>query len=277
MILRLQEARLRRLGARPRSVDAAGGPLHLWEVPGQGALPPVLLLHGLGASSVAYLPLVRALRPHVQVLLLPDLPGHGRSLRAGLVTAGEVRQAALDALLAVADAPPVLYGNSLGGYSALWAAGQARDRVRGVLVTSPAGGALPQEERDVVHHRFVLDSHRDAVDLVQRSFHGYRGVSRHVVALAARRNLNQPVVRSLIEALTPADDLTPEDLARIGAPVRVYWGRAEQALSPAQLAWFRAHLPEHAELHEPEGWGHAAFRERPAEVSAALLGFLRSL
>lgn len=277
MIPKLQEARLRRLGARPLAVPVRGGTVHVWQVDGGGALPPVALLHGLGASSVAYLQLVRALLPHVQALILPDLPGHGRTPWPVPVTCTILRDAALDAITAVAPAPPVIFGNSLGGYGALWVAGKVPDQVRGVLVTSPAGGALPDDERPQVQGRFVLDSHREAVDLVERSFHGYRGVSRHGVALIARRNLNRPAVRHIVEALTPEDDLQPDDIRHLPMPVQVYWGTAERALSRSQLAWFRAHLPAHAEFHEPEGWGHAAFRERPAEVSAALLRFLRSV
>lgn len=45
-----------------------------------GEGPPVLLLHGLGATKLSYLPLLPALARHYTVVA-PDLPGHGESTK----------------------------------------------------------------------------------------------------------------------------------------------------------------------------------------------------
>ena len=47
-------------------------------VAGEGAGPPVLLIHGLGANKVSFLPTVSALADHAEVHAI-DLPGFGRS------------------------------------------------------------------------------------------------------------------------------------------------------------------------------------------------------
>lgn len=277
MLNRLLARRLERLGATRRDLPVRGGALRIFEVEGQGALPTVVMVHGLGARAAAYAPVVAALRPHVQRVIVPDLPGHGESVWDQPVSAAVLREAVLEALPRIAPEGAALFGNSLGGYGALWVAGRAPELVRGVMVTSPGGGPLPDDEREVVLSRFRPATHADALDLVDRSLTGLRGPSRHLIAWVARRNLAQPGVKQVLDQLDRSDDLQPDDLARLQMPVQVWWGTAEHAFSPRQLDWFAAHLPAHATLHRPEGWGHAAFRERPAEVGDALVAFLRGL
>ena len=115
------------------------------------------------------------------------------------------------------------------------------------------------------------------VDLIERTLTELGPVERHVMAVAARVVLNRPHVRQLAQSVVPTDDFRPEQMARLSLPVRIYWGTGERALHPAQRAWFREHLPPHAELLEPEGWGHAAFREKMLELAAELRGFLASI
>jgi len=277
MLNRLLVRRLARLGAIRREVPARGGTLRIFDVAGEGPLPTVVMVHGLGARAAAYAPLVEALRPHVQRMILPDLPGHGESTWPEPVSVAVMREAMLEALPQLAPDGPVLFGNSLGGYGALWVASRAPELVRGVMVTSPGGGPLPDPERDEVLSRFRPASHADALDLVERSLSGFRGPTRHVAAWLARRNLSQPSVQQVLERLDRSDDLEPGDLARLNMPVELWWGTAERALSTRQLDWFESHLPPNATVYRPDGWGHAAFRERPGEVSDALLEFLRRL
>ena len=47
--------------------------------PGEGSLPPVLMLHGFGASGSQMLPVLLRLKRHARRIIVPDMPGHGFS------------------------------------------------------------------------------------------------------------------------------------------------------------------------------------------------------
>ncbi|MCA9552280.1 MAG: alpha/beta hydrolase, partial [Myxococcales bacterium] len=49
---------LRRNGFVSREINTSVAKIHVLEAPGQGSLPPVVLLHGFGASGVQMLPLL---------------------------------------------------------------------------------------------------------------------------------------------------------------------------------------------------------------------------
>ena len=81
--------------------------------------PPVVLLHGLGATNASMLPLLADLA-HDHRVIAPDFPGFGASgAPHWRYRAGDLARW-LDAFLTVVDAKPAaLVGNSLGGRVAL--------------------------------------------------------------------------------------------------------------------------------------------------------------
>src|SRR5690349_16900015 len=101
--------------------------------------PPLVLVHGLGGTIENW----RALAPPLAArhrVLVPDLPGHGRS--APLPQARHL-DALAEAVLGIADAeeigPAVWVGHSLGGVVALRAAALRPDAVRGLVLAAAAG------------------------------------------------------------------------------------------------------------------------------------------
>ena len=89
------------------------GPLHGVDYGGDGQL--VLLVHGLGGSSINWAEVGEDLTSHGRVLA-PDLPGFGRTPPAGR-SASIQDQAALLAnwLERETDDPAIVIGNSMGG------------------------------------------------------------------------------------------------------------------------------------------------------------------
>lgn len=276
MFERIQRAWARSLGAELHHAHVSKGRLAAWRLDGMGEGPPVVLIHGLGAEGTAYINLAERLRPVVSELWMPDLPGHGHSRPWHTLTTRALVQGVTEGLHQLLDRPAVLHGNSLGGYTALWVASTIPDQVAGVLVTSPGGGALPEGLRAELLQRFQPRTHADAVDLVDRSVPDLDPITRHAVAVAARRMLNQDHVRALVESVRPEDEFSPEQMRRLTMPVRVLWGTAERALHPLQREWFRRHLPPHAELLEPDGWGHTASANHSDELCDELIAFLRA-
>jgi pimeloyl-ACP methyl ester carboxylesterase len=100
--------------------------------------PPVVLVHGLSATNASMLPLIPALSRKYRVLA-PDLPGHGgtqaRNSPHGAAYLGRWLAAFLRETCAQ---PAVLVGNSLGGRTALQAALDAPEAVRGLVLLCPA-------------------------------------------------------------------------------------------------------------------------------------------
>jgi pimeloyl-ACP methyl ester carboxylesterase len=120
-----------------RSV-VAGGVETFYLESGPADAPPIVLVHGLSATNASMLPLIPALSRDFHVLA-PDLPGHGGTATRRGAYRAEVLGRWLTAFLRETCAEPaVLVGNSLGGRTALQAALDSPDRVRGLVLLCPA-------------------------------------------------------------------------------------------------------------------------------------------
>lgn len=258
-----------------RRVRTAVGYTHVLEAQGDGDLPPVVLLHGFAASGVQMVPLLVRLRRHVRRLLVPDMPGHGFSevpvTGANRATLEVGLRETLDAMV---QEPVVLFGNSMGGLAAIRYALERPEHVRRLVLCSPGGAAMEQSELDEFRSVFMVDSHSEAVQFVDRLL-GRRSPLRHVLAVSVRRKLDRPHLGELIGSVTPEDFLLPEQLADLRMPILMVWGRNDEILPRAHRYFFVSHLPEHAHVIEPERMGHSPYLESPRELTRHILGFLR--
>ncbi|HEY2167766.1 MAG TPA: alpha/beta fold hydrolase [Jatrophihabitantaceae bacterium] len=120
-----------------RSTNAGGIETFYLEA-GPVDAPPVVLVHGLGATNASMLPLFAALSREFHVLA-PDLPGHGGSQAKNDAHGAPFLGNWLVAFLReTCTEPAVLVGNSLGGRTALEAALTSPYEVRGVVLLCPA-------------------------------------------------------------------------------------------------------------------------------------------
>src|SRR5579884_2186563 len=95
LLARLGRRALLGNGFQSRQVHTHLGPLFAYEARGAGALPPVVVLHGLGASATSFGPHMAKLLPHVRRVAAADMPGHGFS---GEATGTVTRDALFDAM-----------------------------------------------------------------------------------------------------------------------------------------------------------------------------------
>jgi pimeloyl-ACP methyl ester carboxylesterase len=104
-----------------------------------GSGPPLVLVHGLGGTAANWRGVAPALAEGRRVVI-PDLPGHGRS--EPLAEAATIDPFA-EAALAVAEAegalPAPWVGHSLGGLVAIRAATLRPDAVTGLVLAAGAG------------------------------------------------------------------------------------------------------------------------------------------
>jgi pimeloyl-ACP methyl ester carboxylesterase len=100
--------------------------------------PPVVLVHGLGATNSSMLPLIPALSKDFHVLA-PDLPGHGGTQATTNPHGADfLGHWLVEFLRTTCDQPAVLVGNSLGGRTSLQAALDSPADVRGLVLLCPA-------------------------------------------------------------------------------------------------------------------------------------------
>src|SRR5205823_3335682 len=122
-----------------RWLEARGGRIRYF-VAGDG--PPLLLVHGLGGSATNWCELAPLLAARRRVLV-PDLPGHGRSAALPAVSGLEPFA---DRLALVAEReqmlPAAVVGHSLGGLVALRLAIRRPREVAALVLAGAAGLSL---------------------------------------------------------------------------------------------------------------------------------------
>ena len=274
---RLARTSLKLQGYRSRTLPTSVGEVHVLETEGRGPLPTLVLLHGFSSAGVHYFPLLHSLRPHVRRIVLPDLPAHGFSGTPRDGIRGETLLDGLtEALDSVLDEPAILFGNSLGGIAAIRYTLARPARVRGLILCSPTGAAMDKAEIATFAAMFRIDSHDDALDFVDRVM-ATRSAMRQVLAWGLRRKFQRPEMRALIDSITPSDMLDPEQLRALRPPTLLLWGRSERVLPTSHLEFFRKHLPPHARVEEPLGFGHTPYLEDPARLARAILRFAEEI
>ena len=102
-----------------------------------GEGPAVVLLHGLLGSPAYLMPLARSLACAGRRVLVPWLPGHGRSLAVRPFAFGAAADRLADAVGLLGVERPALLGHSLGAPLAVhWA---LRHEARSLVAASPVG------------------------------------------------------------------------------------------------------------------------------------------
>ncbi|BBH68228.1 acyltransferase [Actinoplanes sp. OR16] len=133
-----------RPGWRESRVTVQGRPVFVRRGPEVAGSTPIVHVHGFAVSGTYLLPTARALA-HRATTYVPDLPGYGRSPDWGhALGISSLSFALLGILDALEIDRAVLVGNSMGAPICLEVAHSAPERVTGIVLASPAGGAHNQ-------------------------------------------------------------------------------------------------------------------------------------
>ncbi len=272
-------------GLRFTAVETSEGPISVSQA---GSGMPVIMLHGLGATKVSFLPTVAALAGSYRAIAI-DLPGFGDSvkpIRAAYDPAYFAR-----VVVALLDALQIdrahLIGNSMGGRVAIQVGLDHPERVRrlGLLAPSlawlrgrpwapllklvaPQLGLIQPAPRPVVEaivRRVVPGADEEwtaaGIDEFLRSYLTPRG---RAAFYAAARNI-------YLEAPNGPDGLWTR-LSGLRAPSLFVWGRRDTLVPVAFADHVRRALPEAEHLTLPGG--HVPQLEDPKRTHDALLRFL---
>jgi pimeloyl-ACP methyl ester carboxylesterase len=165
-----------------------------------GSGVPVVLLHTLRTQLEYFLPLVRALGPDLDVVV-PDLPGHGRSTAPRVeFTATYFADAVAEFLEVIDLKDAILVGESIGASIGLALAARKHSRLASVIAINPydygRGGGI-RRSSPLANVLFTMMLWPGAGPLVLRA--GTKGIFRKVLegGVHDRRNLPADLVDEL--------------------------------------------------------------------------------
>ena len=172
-----------------------------------------------------------------------------------------------EALDAELTEPAVVFGNSMGGAFALQYALVRPEKVRTLLLCSPAGAPMNRAEFTEFLLTFDLSSRQKAVDFVGRLYTRppwFAGL----IAPGVARIFARPWMRAFIATFRSEHLLNAEILATLRVPTVVWWGRAERIMPAGALSFWKEHLPN---VEEPDGFGHCPQLDHPRRLAAAIV------
>lgn len=274
-------------GCSARDVSLADGARLRLVESGDAHAPPVLLVHGFGASAYQWrftLPALAAAGFHV---VAPDLPGHGFSqlrFANGEYTRDRYARRLWQLLdvLGVACAPVV--GHSMGGAIAAEMAWQHPERITRLALLSPAGfGRVPERLRFLRHVPDALAplarpfASRAAATLVLGDVYGPDGAwtaRDEVELLAPYAQLG--IYRALLRTIKEFDFRlhSTAQLARLPRGTLVVFGTHDAVVRPVDIA-ARVRCVPAGRLAMLSRIGHLPQVEAAEEVGRLLVEFVR--
>jgi pimeloyl-ACP methyl ester carboxylesterase len=232
LVERLAKRALNASGVHSRYADTSIAKLHVYDAPGRGDLPAVVVLHGISSSAAAF-----------------------------------------DAHI---DEPAVVFGCSLGGAMAINYALERADRVRGLMLASPAGATMDANELERFLKTFQLTSRADASDFMARLYHRAPWYTP-LIASELQKLFARPVITSFTSSVRPEHLFTAEKVGSLTMPVHLIWGRSDRLMPPSNLEFYRKSLPGHTVIEEPEGMGHCPHLDNPAALADTICAFARKV
>ena len=275
-------------GLTSTTIAVGSRAIHLVEA---GSGSPLLMLHGggPGASGVSnYSRNIAALARRFRVLV-PDLPGYGKSDKALSRTDpfGDLAESMLGLLDALGVRRAAVVGNSLGGACALRMALERPQRISRLVLMGPGGigtsrslptpglrrlfgyyegdGPTIEKMRAFIRDDLVYDGRAIPDDVIRTRFES--SIDREVVA-------NPPLRRPRgLSALMRMDLTRDPRLTGLRTPTLVLWGTDDRVNRPNGGRMLQRRMPN-CDLHLFSRTGHWVQWERAEEFNAVTTAFL---
>lgn len=254
-------------------------------VAGKG--PPLLLLHGLGASTVTWRDNVGPLSQHFRVYAL-DLPGHGNSDKLSIeYDSTRIVRLLVLTIKALGIEELAIIGNSVGGALALMIALRHPDLVsKLVLVNSAALG------REITFYlrlvsipflgKMLEGSGLNGTRLMlKKIFHDPRFVTQDLIDELSRSRSSPgakdavvKVIRNTVNVMGVRQDyVLADELQSLGLPLLVIWGREDRIL-PVSHAYRASEEAPTASVHVFDHCGHWPQMEKANAFNCLVSDFL---
>lgn len=257
-------------------VDTSFGKIHYFYGKGQGALPPMLFLHGLGAHAAELAPVFWKLRKYCQGIIAVDLPVHGwsDSPNQGVTpkTLQMMLNEALDKILA--PSPPVLvFGNSLGGLSAIRYTNHNPENIAMMVLSSPGGAPVARDQLLKLKGIFAEATQHRPEEFVSRLYNQPPAYS-WLMEKEIKIRFAKADLRQIMDQFHSDHLLHPDELHSIHVPTLVLWGQDDRILEE-HIHFWREHLPARWRLEEPGHFTHCPYMEMPEELALRIRDFAR--
>ncbi|MBF2026293.1 MAG: alpha/beta fold hydrolase [Oscillatoriales cyanobacterium C42_A2020_001] len=261
--------------------------------------PPLLLIHGFGASTDHWRKNVAGLSHEFEVWAI-DLVGFGRSAKPEWQYSGDVWRDQLHGFITeVIGRPAILAGNSLGGYAALCVGAQRPDSVAGVVLINSAGPftdiqgtTKPDPLRAVMGNIVRTLFQQDWASFLLFQYVRQKSVIRKTLE---KVYLDQSAITpQLIEDIyrpscdpgapkvfasvfrTPQGEKVDVLLHQLTAPLLMLWGEADPWINARERgAKFRHYHPQLTEYYLQAG--HCPHDEVPEQVNELIRSWVLSL
>jgi pimeloyl-ACP methyl ester carboxylesterase len=270
-------------GFRPLFAEFRGARLRYFVA---GAGRPVVLVHGLGGAATNWTRLAPLLVRSRRVIV-PDLPGHGRSGSIGRhADLSAYADCILEILEREATTPAALVGHSMGGVVALRLAVAHPTRLSAVALVGSAGiSSTSRRAEAFLALTGLLKPARHAARLrhqiAPRS--SLRALTFGYWGAGLARDLTAEAVLGFLEGGRQATDVAAAsaalvrddprlDLHRVACPTLVLWGSRDRMVPLADGFEYARRL--RAPIRVLAGAGHLLIAERPEECASILEDFL---
>ncbi len=277
------------LGGEPREIELHGHPVS-YRILGDG--PPLLLIHGITASSESWSDVLPGLAER-HTVIAPDLLGHGLSGKPqGDYSLGAFASGVRDLMVALGHDRASVVGHSLGGGVAMQFSYQFPERVeRLVLVSS---GGLGREVHPLLRAATLPGSDWVLPALAKTGALGAGAAAGRLLGRFGLRpspdvsgiadgfaTLEDPeacraflhTARSIIEPSGQRVSASDRLYLAAGMPTLIVWGERDP-LIPVEHGRAAHELMPHSRLEVFEDAGHFPFRDDPTRFVAVLNRFM---
>lgn len=271
----------------------------------QGEGPPIVLIHGFGASAFHWRYNIPELSKKYKVYAL-DLLGFGWSEKALVEYDALIwRDQVVDFLKEIVKEPAIVVGNSLGGFTALAAAAASLpEKVTGVVLLNSAGqfgdpDPNPIQSEDNPLEKFIVKPLKEVFQRVVLGFLFWQAKQpTRVTSVLKSVYINSSNVDDyLVESITqPASDPNAGEvyyrlmtrfmsnqkkytldslLSKLSCPLLLVWGDLDPWVGPTKAMKIKEFYPNTTVVNLQAG--HCPHDEVPELVNSALLDWLSTL